>query len=83
MDSSLPYYFGSATVFVGCDGVTEFGSGPEFAHGGSGILLSKAAMRLMMRNIDTCIEKYKDCWAGDVRVALCLRYDLIFMIFIL
>jgi hypothetical protein len=30
-----PYYLGSENIFVGCDGVTEFGNGPAFAHGGS------------------------------------------------
>lgn len=32
-DSSQPLYFGNANVFVGCDGVRNFGDGPKFAHG--------------------------------------------------
>jgi hypothetical protein len=27
-DFNTPYYFGSTTVFMGCDGVTKFGDGP-------------------------------------------------------
>ena len=30
-------------------------------------------MKLLIQNIDHCIIKYKPCWAGDVRTALCLR----------
>ncbi|KAI8853722.1 hypothetical protein BC829DRAFT_382001 [Chytridium lagenaria] len=62
MDPAVPFYTGSANVFLGW-----------FAHGGSGIVVSRGAMKLMMEGIEKCIKKYKDCWAGDVRVALCLR----------
>lgn len=44
-----------------------------FNLGGSGILISQSAMRKMYKIIDKCIIKYKSCWAGDVRTALCLR----------
>ena len=30
-------------------------------------------MKAMALNIDKCIIKYKTCWAGDIRTALCLR----------
>ncbi|KAI8851698.1 hypothetical protein BC829DRAFT_112243 [Chytridium lagenaria] len=73
MDPSHPWYLGSANVFMGCDGVKRFGDGPMFAHGGSGIVMSRAALHIMVENIDACIWKYRDCWAGDVRTALCLR----------
>ncbi|KAJ3099692.1 hypothetical protein HDU97_002861 [Phlyctochytrium planicorne] len=73
LDPSHPWYIGNANVFVGCDGVSKFGEGPLFAHGGSGIVMSKAAMKIMLADLQACIIKYKDCWAGDVRVALCLR----------
>jgi len=46
---------------------------PKFAQGGAGIVISNGAMKLLMQNIDHCIIKYKSCWAGDVRTALCLR----------
>ncbi|KAJ3114183.1 hypothetical protein HDU96_002449 [Phlyctochytrium bullatum] len=68
-----PHYIGQSNVFVGCDGVQKFGDGPYFAHGGSGIVVSRGAVKKMMGNIENCIKKYKDCWAGDVRLALCLR----------
>lgn len=75
------HYFGSDTMFKGCDNVQNFGEGPSFAHGkencqhagGSGIVISSGAMKKMYQNADACIKKYKDCWAGDVRTALCLR----------
>ena len=46
---------------------------PQFAQGGAGIVISSGAMKLLIQNIDQCIIKYKTCWAGDVRTALCLR----------
>ncbi|KAJ3013944.1 hypothetical protein HKX48_005432 [Thoreauomyces humboldtii] len=70
------HYFGSNTQFVGCDGVQVWGAGPGFAHGGSGIVISRGAMKEMVEGLegqDGCIEKYKTCWAGDVRTSLCLR----------
>ncbi|TPX57601.1 hypothetical protein PhCBS80983_g03742 [Powellomyces hirtus] len=72
-DPDGKHYFGAKTQFVGCDGVRQWGAGPYFAHGGSGIVVSRGAVREMMTGIDACIEKYKTCWAGDVRTALCLR----------
>lgn len=67
------HYIGSSNMFVGCDGVKKFGDGPLFGHGGSGIILSRGAMKKIIPALDTCIPKYRDCWAGDVRLALCLR----------
>jgi Fringe-like len=32
-NSNEEHYFGNAGVFAGCDGITEFGKGPYFAHG--------------------------------------------------
>lgn len=81
-DHRKPYYFGNANVFNGCDGIVKFylpigvknmGDGPSFAHGGSGIVMSVAAVKAMIADIDRCIVKYRDCWAGDIRTALCLR----------
>ncbi|KAI9034526.1 hypothetical protein DFJ74DRAFT_649791 [Hyaloraphidium curvatum] len=70
-DSS--YYFGAPTLFVGCDGVSKYGEGPQFAHGGSGIMMSRGSLVRMLTIADACIARYRDCWAGDVRTALCLR----------
>ncbi|KAJ3283078.1 hypothetical protein HDU76_008535, partial [Blyttiomyces sp. JEL0837] len=67
------YYLGFANYFVGCDGVDSFRQGPKFAHGGSGILLSRGAVEKLMEGLDECLLRYRDCWAGDVRVGLCLR----------
>jgi hypothetical protein len=58
---------------VGCDNVHKFGDGPAFAHGGSGIILSRAALQKMLPILDTCIKKYKPCWAGDIKTGLCMR----------
>ncbi|KAJ3037286.1 hypothetical protein HK097_003552 [Rhizophlyctis rosea] len=70
-----PHYFGAKTMFKGCDGVKKFGDGPSFAHGGSGIVISRGALRKIMTDnkIQKCIEKYRTCWAGDIRTSLCLR----------
>ncbi|KAI9143814.1 hypothetical protein BKA69DRAFT_1059164 [Paraphysoderma sedebokerense] len=73
LDPHTPYYIGAPTTFMGCDGVKKFGDGPLFAHGGSVIVISRGAMIKMMEIVDDCTIKYKDCWAGDIRVALCLR----------
>ena len=67
------YYFGHRNVFKGCDGVKKFGDGPLFAHGGAGIILSSGAMKALNSNLDNCINKYKTCYFGDVKVGLCLR----------
>jgi hypothetical protein len=72
-DPVRPWYFGLSTNFVGCDGIAEYGKGPLFAHGGSGIVLSKKALEFMLTKSEECISKYSNCWAGDVRLALCLR----------
>ncbi|KAJ3201904.1 hypothetical protein HDU82_007795 [Entophlyctis luteolus] len=73
MNPSTPIYAGRANAFVGCDGVQKHGEGPPFAHGGSGIILSRKAMELLMSSYETCIQKYSSCWAGDIRVGLCMR----------
>jgi hypothetical protein len=67
------YYIGLPNKFRGCDGVAEFGQGPQFGQGGAGIIVSRATIKKMMLIVDKCIVKYKDCWAGDVRLGLCLR----------
>jgi len=66
-------YLGNPNHFIGCDGVKKMGDGILFGHGGSGIVVSRGAMKLMIEGIEECILKYRTCWAGDVRTALCLR----------
>jgi hypothetical protein len=72
-DYLKPWYFGLSTNFVGCDGIYKYGQGPLFAHGGSGIVLSQKAVEMLVLKSNECITKYDTCWAGDVRLALCLR----------
>ncbi|KAK9762062.1 hypothetical protein K7432_012545 [Basidiobolus ranarum] len=73
LDPSKPHYLGLSSVFTGCDGIQHFGDGPNFAHGGSGIVVSSGAMKKMLKIVESCIDRYRDCWAGDIRLALCLR----------
>ncbi|KAL7749893.1 hypothetical protein RI367_004769 [Sorochytrium milnesiophthora] len=70
---SEPWYLGAPNHFRGCDGVRKLGEGPPFGHGGSGIVLSREALRRLVNQTDECILKYNACWAGDIRVGLCLR----------
>ncbi|KAJ3134386.1 hypothetical protein HK100_003595 [Physocladia obscura] len=72
-NSAKPLYLGSPNQFSGCDGVKNFGDGPLFAHGGSGILISRPAIERMLKIVDSCVKKYQGCWAGDVRLGLCMR----------
>ncbi|KAJ3076324.1 hypothetical protein HDU98_004308 [Podochytrium sp. JEL0797] len=67
------HYLGQANKFQGCDDITRMGAGPPIAQGGSGIVLSQGAMRVLLNRVDTCIVQYEECWAGDIRTALCLR----------
>ena len=71
--ADFKYYLGAPNMFVGCDGVRSFGEGPSFAHGGSGIVVSKASLRAMVDDSERCVNKYQTCWAGDIRTSLCLR----------
>ncbi|KAJ3365720.1 hypothetical protein HDU91_002088 [Kappamyces sp. JEL0680] len=81
-NSSLPYYFGAGNTFSDCDGVQSWRHSTAFAHGGSGILVSRGAMLRLQSLWEFCIVRYHgasrrvltiDCWAGDVRLGLCLR----------
>jgi hypothetical protein len=74
-DHNLPYYFGAANIFTMCDGVENWLHGSIFAHGGSGILLSRGAIMKLLDSWTFCIIRYHDCWAGDVRLGLCLRNE--------
>ncbi|KAJ3390588.1 hypothetical protein HDU84_007289 [Entophlyctis sp. JEL0112] len=72
-DPNTPLYLGRSNIFKGCDGVKKFRDGPDFAQGGGGILLSRAAMKIVYGGLNACILRYETCWAGDVRVGLCMR----------
>eukprot|EP00835_Amoeboradix_gromovi_P004046 NODE_295_length_11479_cov_0.183480.p2 type:complete len:315 gc:universal NODE_295_length_11479_cov_0.183480:10714-9770(-) len=73
LNAESRYYLGSPNMFVGCDNVKAFGEGPSFAHGGSGIVMSKASLQKLVDGTTTCLSKYNTCWAGDIRTSLCLR----------
>jgi hypothetical protein len=70
-DPQKEYYFGSSRVFQGCGNFTSYANSPYFAYGGTGVVLSHAAMKKMMTIIDQCVVKYKKCY-GDAFVAVCL-----------
>ena len=72
-DSRKLYYFGLATRFIGCGTITKWGDGPLFAHGGSGIVISRGAMIKLLPRLPGCIMKHRGCRFGDVKVALCLE----------
>lgn len=44
-----------------------------FAHGGSGILISRATMSKMAPMTEQCLSQYGRCWAGDIMLGVCLR----------
>lgn len=73
LDPALDHYLGAPTNFIGCDGVKKWGDSIYFAHGGSGIVLSRGALTKMVKGIDGCLKNYEKCWAGDIRTGLCLR----------
>jgi hypothetical protein len=62
LDPNEPHYLGFRNMFRGCDGVKKFGDGPLFAHGGSGIIMSRKAVEMLLPYVDKCIVKYKECW---------------------
>ncbi|KAI9335702.1 hypothetical protein BDR26DRAFT_1009155 [Obelidium mucronatum] len=78
-NASEPYYFGQANKFIGCDDITKFEDSPNFAQGGTGIVISRGAMIQLMDLVDECIIHYRECWGGDIRVSLCLRDANIFL----
>ncbi|EME26847.1 hypothetical protein Gasu2_66700 [Galdieria sulphuraria] len=72
-----PFYLGNPFTVSDCDKYGEFFDeegkpNPSFAHGGSGIVLSKAAMEKIIPHIPWCIERWDVCKEGDARVGLCL-----------
>ncbi|GJQ11152.1 hypothetical protein GpartN1_g2943.t1 [Galdieria partita] len=72
-----PFYLGNPFTVSDCDKYGEFFDeegkpNPSFAHGGSGIVLSKAAMERIAPHIPWCIERWDVCKEGDARVGLCL-----------
>mmetsp|Transcript_6483 Transcript_6483/g.11580 ORF Transcript_6483/g.11580 Transcript_6483/m.11580 type:complete len:88 (-) Transcript_6483:1073-1336(-) len=45
----------------------------RFAHGGSGVLLNYAALRMMQPIVSECVQTLPlSCYAGDMQMAACL-----------
>ncbi|ORY45161.1 hypothetical protein BCR33DRAFT_850046 [Rhizoclosmatium globosum] len=74
MDPEEPVFTGQGMLWSGC-GYKELGKGPTMAAGEGGVLVSRGAMRKLIERVDKCIIKYQSCWAGDIRLALCLNED--------
>eukprot|EP00877_Chromochloris_zofingiensis_P014369 jgi/Chrzof1/9186/Cz03g39040.t1 len=72
-DPREPHYLGNAMKIEHCEGAAPTNKSHMFAHGGCGIILSHGAMLKMLPVLDSCIVKSRNCWAGDVRVGLCLE----------
>ena len=70
-DHRKDWYLGHMLGFS-CRG-SEGGTPTRFAHGGTGIIISRSALQKMLKFVDSCIPKYRECFGGDMRTALCLR----------
>ncbi len=44
-----------------------------FNHGGSGIILTRAAMSRLVDAAPRCVARYGACWAGDGMLGLCMH----------
>ncbi|KAL6633164.1 hypothetical protein U3516DRAFT_617341 [Neocallimastix sp. 'constans'] len=74
----LSFYNPNEKLYLGASWPIPTGCFPSwsmarFAHGGAGIILSRAAMLAFIGNYDVCVKSFDDCYAGDVRLALCLN----------
>ncbi|KAJ3295501.1 hypothetical protein HDU79_009014 [Rhizoclosmatium sp. JEL0117] len=56
------YYMGQANKFQGCDDVAVMGMGPPIAQGGTGILMSRGAIKALLKIVDQCTVQYQECW---------------------
>ena len=73
LDPKEPIYMGAPHIQVGCDGIKDYNDSLPFAQGGSGIIISYGAMKKAQHIWDHCMEKYKKCWGGDIRISVCMR----------
>jgi len=74
----LSYYNPDDKLYLGASWPIPTGCFPSwsmarFAHGGAGIILSRGAMLAFIEKYDYCVKSFDDCYAGDVRLALCLN----------
>jgi hypothetical protein len=74
-NSEFPYFLGSAYVFSGCPHTVDGKTVDEgaFAQGGAGMLISRGGMKKLLGVVAKCMEDLWECWAGDVRTAICLK----------
>ncbi|GJQ15394.1 hypothetical protein GpartN1_g7185.t1 [Galdieria partita] len=78
MREEIPIYMGNQYNVALCEGydpsgVTNGSLNPWFAHGGSGIILNYWALEALIDMIPWCMQRFQDCWAGDIKVGLCFQ----------
>lgn len=74
----LSFYNSDEKLFLGLSwpiptGCNPTWQGARFAHGGAGIIISRATMLAFLDVYDDCMKSFDECYAGDVRFALCLN----------
>ncbi|KXS18094.1 glycosyltransferase family 31 protein [Gonapodya prolifera JEL478] len=79
LDETRPVYLGRATQFSDCGGVSDPRDSIWMAQGGAGIILSRPALTLLIQTLPTCLSRTSSCWAGDIRLALCLQDAGVFL----
>ena len=74
LNASEPHYLGNPYVISGrgCAGL-RLEDGRLFNHGGSGIVLSRAAVELFVPRAPGCLRQFGECWAGDGMLGICLH----------
>ncbi|KAL0484563.1 hypothetical protein AKO1_011592 [Acrasis kona] len=74
-DPSKDLYLGLARVVKGCSNITSFEHSPNFAYGGTGVILSRPAVEKLLLKLNDCIVRYDKCF-GDASVAFCLKFEV-------
>eukprot|EP00243_Klebsormidium_subtile_P003836 TRINITY_DN17450_c0_g1_i1.p1 TRINITY_DN17450_c0_g1~~TRINITY_DN17450_c0_g1_i1.p1 ORF type:complete len:487 (+),score=92.43 TRINITY_DN17450_c0_g1_i1:226-1686(+) len=69
---------GRGYLVTGCGGMHDSGvtagkTNPMFPQGDAGFVLSRKSLELVAPFLDGCMADFTDCWAGDMRVGLCLN----------
>ena len=70
LDHTQPLYLGNGLGLSTCG---DNSVGGLFAHGGSGIVLSRIALEKVLPIMDKCNQKFGKCFAGDMMLAFCLH----------
>jgi hypothetical protein len=66
LSSKDPHYLGFPMIYTGCDYEPFNATKPDFAQGGTGIIMSRGAVKQVLQGIDSCIMKLKDCWGNEL-----------------